>query len=251
MIDSLPSLPGRVASRLEELIASLRAGLGDDLVGVLAYGSAVRGGWDEARSDVDLVIVVRDDGATKLEAIGPALELARFSARIEAMILRDEEIARAADVFPLLYDDIAHASACLVGDNPFAGLTVSPAHRRLRVEQELREVRIRMRRVATDAGHGPGFAGAVQRKLKQLRSPLHALLVMHGVGGDDRFEPVIRAAAAHYRVDAAVLLDAVRAPREAFDALARLVDAALADVDAMDDGLVAGAPRSQRAEAQA
>lgn len=235
MTTTLKGLPERVQARLDELIGALGAQLGDELVGVVAYGSTVRGGYDPERSDVDLIIVVRDDAEKKLEAMGPALELARFAARIEAMLLREDEIPRAADVFPLLYDDIAHASACLVGKNPFEGLPVSAAHRRLRIEQELRELRIRMRRVATDLARGPAFAGALERKLKQLRSPLHALAVAHGKGDDDHLEPVLRAVGGIYDVDVAPLLRAREAPREAWTALARLLDAALADVDAMED----------------
>ena len=45
------------------LIASIRAALGADLVGLYLYGSAVAGGFDEGVSDVDLVAVTRPDAA--------------------------------------------------------------------------------------------------------------------------------------------------------------------------------------------
>lgn len=235
MAEQWSMLPERIHARVDELVRSLKATLGPELIGVVAYGSAVRGDFDPARSDVDLIIVVRDDAEARLEAMGPALALARSSARIEAMILRADEIPLAADVFPLLYDDIAHASRCIAGDNPFEGMTVPAEHRRLRIEQELREARIRMRRVATDMGAGPALAGAVERKLKQLRSPLHALVVAHGATEDDHLGPVLRAAGKLYDTDVAPLFEVREAPREAFVALARLIDLALADVDAALD----------------
>ena len=63
--------------------------------------------------------------------------MARASARIEVMILHRDEIPRAADVFPLLYDDVRSCHAVLHGSDPFAQLVVHDEHRRLRIEQEL------------------------------------------------------------------------------------------------------------------
>jgi predicted nucleotidyltransferase len=229
---SLPALPPAVQKRLDDLRASLLASLGDALESLLVHGSAVRGGYDPARSDVDLVVVVRDDAREKLEAIAPALKLARFSARIEAMILRASEIAGAADVFPLFYDDLARG-AVLHGTNPFAGLALGDEHRRLRIEQELRELRIRLRRVLVDhAGAPEALAGAVERKVKQLRSPLAALLRLQGQPpADDRVETVFRRAAEVFQVEVGPLLAPQAQPLPAHDALAQLLSVTLQAAD--------------------
>src|SRR5690349_18659988 len=146
----LESLTTPVKTRLDELTSTLDSVCGENLVGLVVHGSAVRGGWNESTSDVDLIVVLDDDSEAVLASIGPALELARFSARIESMILTKDEIERSADCFPLLYGDVARTSVTIAGTNPFTELTISDEHRRLRIEQELREIRIRMRRVATD-----------------------------------------------------------------------------------------------------
>src|SRR4051812_14433153 len=106
----LQSLTPPFKRRLDELTASLVATCGKNLIGLIAHGSAVRGGWREASSDIDLICVLDDDSDGVLAAIGPALELARFSARIETMILTAAEIPRSADCFPLLYSDVARSS---------------------------------------------------------------------------------------------------------------------------------------------
>lgn len=220
-----------VQARLDDLTKSLVATCGGNLVALVVHGSAVRGGWRDGVSDVDLVLVLKDDAEAALEAIGPALELARFSARIETMILVASEIDRSADCFPLLYADIARHSLTLAGTSPFEKLVVHDTHKRVRIEQELRELRIRMRRVATDLAGAASFAGAIDRKIKQVRAPLWALLALRGEKVDDDLSSVLAAAGKRYAIDAAPLEAVAKNPKLSFQTLARLLDAALADVD--------------------
>jgi hypothetical protein len=171
-----------------------------------------------------------------LASIGPALELARFSARIESMILTKDEIERSADCFPLLYGDVARTSVTIAGTNPFNGLTISDEHRRLRIEQELREIRIRMRRVATDMAGAANFGGAIERKVKQLRGPLWALLELRDESVDEHLDPVLEGAGKAYGIDIAPLRRTHEEPDAAFTTLAKLLDVALHDVDTWTPG---------------
>jgi predicted nucleotidyltransferase len=233
----IAALPERTRHHLEALQAMLRETLGDRLRALLVYGSVARGGYDAERSDVDLVLVLTDDDRSVLQEIGQALELARHAARIEAILLRADELQRAADVFPLLYDDIRGCSIPLHGDNPFASLEILDEHRRLRIEQELREARIRLRRALVEATGAPRtLAGAVERKLKQLRSPLHALLRLRGVTVDDGRTPVLAACAKRWKLELGALARAREDAPAAHDALVKLLDAAIADVDDNEGG---------------
>jgi predicted nucleotidyltransferase len=227
----LQSLTPSFKRRLDELTASLVATCGKNLIALIVHGSAVRGGWHEASSDIDLICVLEDDSDSVLAAIGPALELARFSARIETMILTAAEIPRSADCFPLLYSDVARSSVTLAGKNPFETLAIGDAHKRVRIEQELREIRIRMRRVATDLVGSVSFGGAVDRKVKQARGPLWALLAFRGETVADTLDAVLVAAGEAYGIDPAPLRRSREDPTAAYTTLGKLLDAALADID--------------------
>ena len=72
----LESLTPAIKTRLDELTATLAELCGKNLVGLVVHGSAVRGGWCEETSDVDLIVVLDDDSEAMLASIGPALELA-------------------------------------------------------------------------------------------------------------------------------------------------------------------------------
>lgn len=226
---------------LDALVAGLRSALADKLVGVLAHGSAVRGGWTEGRSDVDILVILRDGGLATLEAIANPLRIARNSARIECMLLTEAEIPRAADAFPVFYDDVKRHRAIVHGSDPFAKLEIHDEHMRLRVEQELREVQIRLRRAVTDAVGGPdrALAGAIARKVRQVRGPLFALLGLlgkrkEGEARSDGLDDVLRASGEAFDVQVAVLSDPWKKPAEAHKALAELLSRAIDAVDRLE-----------------
>lgn len=232
----LAALSTTTLERLDELKKALVGALGDDLVALVVYGSAARGGYKEGTSDVDLAVVLKSAPREKLEKISNVMQLARYSARIESILLVADEIPRAADVFPLLYDDIQKCHVVLHGTSPFTGLEIADRHRRLRIEQELREAQIRLRRAVVDGlGASNALAGAVLRKAKQVRGPLHALLALKGIVCDDDLATVLAKAAETYGVDAAAVRKAKEDPSKAHDALVALLAKATADVDAMED----------------
>ena len=229
---SLEALPAAARAPLLALKETLDRTEGPNLAALVVYVSAVRGGYEPGASDLDVIVVLHDTSLAHLKAIAEPLLLARYEGRVEAMILKLANIARASDVFPLLYDDVRQRHLLLSGSDPFAGLEIKDEHRRLRVEQELCEARIRMRRAVVDAlGSEANMAGAVARKVKQLRGPLHALLHLKGTHCDDKLAAVLEATGKAYGIDTTPLLKVAAAPEAAHAALRAVLDAAILDVD--------------------
>ena len=236
------ALPSGVRERLAEFTKNLETALAGDLVGILVHGSVVRGEYRPGESDVDVIVVLEKAEFAQLEAIGNALQLARYSARIEAMILVESEIAGASDAFPLLYDEIKQRHILLVGRDPFATVEVHDTHRRLRIEQELREAQIRLRRAVTDAfGAREASGGAVVRTIKQVRAPLHALLALKGIACEPDLPSVVAKIGEIYAVDVTPLRAAREAPDVAHAALVALLTKTIDDVNGMDQPPTGGA----------
>lgn len=224
----------RARDGVEALARAVEEAAGADLASVVVHGSATRGDWVDGKSDLDVIIVLAEERREVLERLAEPLALARAQHRIEAMILVEREIPRAADVFPLFYEDLCAARAVVRGRDPFAAITIAPEHRRLRVEQELRDLRIRLRRAVTDArGDRRYLGGLVERKVKQLRAPLRSLLSLLGVEAGLRLDVVLAKACKRFRVDAADLGRASSDPLRAHDALATLLDRAIETVDTL------------------
>jgi predicted nucleotidyltransferase len=237
----IEGLPASVRERLAEFTKTLETALGDDLVGILVHGSVVRGEYRPGESDVDVIVILEKADFAHLEAIGNAMQLARYSARIEAMILTEVEIAGASDAFPLLYDEIKQRHILLTGRDPFAAVEVHDTHRRLRIEQELREAQIRLRRAVTDAfGAREAIAGAVVRKIKQVRAPLHALLALKGIACAPDLPSVLTKIGETYAIDVAPLRAAREAPDVAHATFVALLTKTIDDVNAMETAPAGG-----------
>ncbi len=236
MTDAL-LLPASVKTALDALVEALRTALGDGLVAVLVFGSVARREYRPGDSDVDVCLVLRATDQASLRAIANPLVLARNSARIEAVILRDDEIGRAADAFPIFYDDIRRAHVTLHGQDPFASLEIAREHKRLRVEQELREAQIRLRRAAVDGLFAErALRGAVTRKLRQLRSPLRALLELQGLEAPDELEALLDVLARRWGLSPGSLLDPRASAAEAHAALVAVLDRGVDEIDRLEGG---------------
>jgi len=228
-------LNAAVRSKVEDFTTQMVTAIGSDLAAVVVHGSSVRGGYREGQSDIDVVVVLERDSRATLEAAGEVLAKARSSYGIEAMIVTSAELGGAADVFPLLYDDLGRESVCVHGGNPFARISVSDAHRRLRIEQELREARIKLRRAASEArGERIVLRRAVWQRLRQVRSPLAALLRLRGTPSSDDLDDVVRRASLLHDLDPAELVGEIEDPFAAYEALCALLDRAIAYVDGLE-----------------
>jgi len=80
-----------------------------------------------------------------------------------------DEVAKAADVFPVKFAHIKEFHILLAGTDPFVDLQVSDAHMRLRVEQELRNLSIRLRKRYTFISEDKVV---VSQALKEVAEPL-------------------------------------------------------------------------------
>ncbi len=228
----LTQLGNRAQNQLAELEKQLTHLLGRNLRALVVHGSAARGDYKEGTSDVDLIVVLTEASAEALRAMSNPLRLASAAARIEAMILVEQEIAHTTDVFPLFYRDIQECHVALHGTSPFANLSIHPEHLRLRIEQELRDSQIRLRRAIVDAPEA--FVGALLRKTKQIRPALRALLQLRGVAVANDVSAVLRAAGSHFGVDASPIFSAKEDPARAYATFVKLLDCAISAVDSME-----------------
>jgi predicted nucleotidyltransferase len=138
--------PADVRSAVELLCRELVEAASQNLVSVILFGGLARGRFRSGRSDVDLVVILRESSAAKLAAIAQPLHRAWRAVRVEPMLLTPLELPRLASLFPTKLLDIQAHHVVLYGDDPFVGLAASPQELRYRVKQELRNLQLRLRR---------------------------------------------------------------------------------------------------------
>ncbi len=149
---------------------AFKQALGQDLVGVLAFGSWAVGEYVEGHSDLNLLVVAKRLDADVLMRLTPvALSLSHPSLTLR--IFNQGELRRFAEAFPLEFQDMAEAHKLLAGEDPFARLDVPSAHLAFEL---LSESRVRLIKFRQKLVQGVGLDDAAARVL--VGSTLAAIL---------------------------------------------------------------------------
>ncbi len=123
---------------LAQLVERLLHAYGRDLRSVVLYGSAAGDDFDEKRSDLNVLCVLRDLGVESLQKAEQTANWWRSLGNPAPLLFAPGEIERATDAFPIEFLDIQQQHRVLHGEDPVAGLTIAPAFHRVQVEHEIR-----------------------------------------------------------------------------------------------------------------
>jgi predicted nucleotidyltransferase len=155
---------------LDRFTADTQAAFGADLAAIVLFGSAAE---DALRptSDINLVVVLRRFDVAAATRLGAAYRLAQAAARLNAMFLRESEIATAAAAFAVKFLDIAARRRVIFGEDPFATLAVPRDAVERRVKQVLLNLELRLREQFVAASDQPE---RLVRALAETAGPLRA-----------------------------------------------------------------------------
>jgi predicted nucleotidyltransferase len=130
---------------LQDWVKELKDELGNNLVSVILYGSAVRGEHVPVRSDVNLMLVFKKLDLKQITRVG-ALMRRKVRRQLPQLVFwTEEELERAWDVFPLEFEDIKENHQCLVGKDPFRKRSIDKKRMRYQIEFELRSKLLNLR----------------------------------------------------------------------------------------------------------
>jgi hypothetical protein len=228
--------PAEIRVALERLCQELIEAASENLVSVTLFGGLARGRFRSGRSDVDLVVVLRDMSAANLAAIAPALRSAWRAVRVEPLLLALREIPRLTTLFPTKLLDIQAHHVVLWGEDPVAGIIASSEEIRHRVEQELRNLGLRLRRrFIAVSDDDQGARQAIGSVVRPLAIQLGWLLRLSGqqLPQDDRTAAIFNLAVSRWKLDGELLteLAALRANDGNVDGALNLFDRLLSTVD--------------------
>jgi hypothetical protein len=223
ILDKLP-VPDPVRAGLRQLTDDMKAAAGSRLAGLILYGGLARGRYYPGRSDINLLVLLKDAGIDTLTAIGPVLHAAWRAWRVEPFLLTPAEIEPAAAAFPTKFLDIQMRHVMLLGDDPFTAMHVPRDHVRLRIGQELCNFSLRLRRRFLGIADDPAeLTQALTEIARPLAVELSSLLTFAGneVPEEAGTAEILHAAATAFKLD-----------DEALAQIAALRQQALTPVDA-------------------
>jgi len=131
---------------LEEFVDRLRFAAEPDLECILLYGSAVRDGFSETYSDLNLLCTFKSLSRETLAKIsGPVQWWSVEHGEHPPLIFATEELQRSADVFAIELLDIKMSHKVLFGESVVRGIDVPLNLHRVELEHELRTLLLKLR----------------------------------------------------------------------------------------------------------
>lgn len=134
-----------VDSKVQPFAEQVAEGAGENLVALLVRGSAARGDFDPKRSDINLVIILREASAQALRPLGSAVAKWIKSGHPPPVIFTEEGWKASTDVFPIEIEDMRQAHRLVRGTDPFDGLETTGDDVRRELEREARGKLIQLR----------------------------------------------------------------------------------------------------------
>src|ERR1700752_1919248 len=114
-----------VHEALKNLVERLHEAARDNLQSVILYGSAARGDFHEAHSDLNVLCVLRSLRAPDLTRVSPVAKWWTTAQHQPApLFFAAEELQQSADVFAIELLDIKESHRVLYGPDAVAGITV-------------------------------------------------------------------------------------------------------------------------------
>jgi len=192
-----------VQQALNGLVEDLRATHGDNLASVVLYGSAAAGDTRELQSDYNLLIALKRITPEDLRlAQAPMREWQRLGHPLP-VYFTVEELADAADVFPIEFHQMANARSVLFGRDPFEFVKLSDANLRHQAEYELRSKLIQLRRYYIPASVSvEKLTDLMSDSLSSFAALFRAVLLLHGQDAPVAKADVVRATARLLKLDA-------------------------------------------------
>jgi len=131
---------------VEQYVADYQAALGDNLVSVVMYGSAVTHEYKPGVSDINTILVVKKNNIPEIQkckAISQRWHKQKISL---PFFMTQDYIAQSLDSYPVEFIDIKSMYKVLFGEDVFANLDIKKNDIRLQCERELKGVALHLRR---------------------------------------------------------------------------------------------------------
>ena len=123
---------------LNEFVDGLKKGWGDRLLSVILYGSAARGEAYTPKSDLNVLVVVKDLSLELLLLIEKTVRHGERKAGIVPIFWTEEELKSSTDIFPVEFLDMIQNHKVLYGADLLRGIQIDTSNLRHQIEFELR-----------------------------------------------------------------------------------------------------------------
>jgi hypothetical protein len=141
----IEGLPDDTQKLLQTYVKDVKGVFGEQLEGMLLYGSAVRGEFLLGRSNLNILLLVSSYDSAVLKQYSALHRRWSKEQIVVPLFLTEEELRTSAEVFPLEFLEIQEHHRVLGGRDPFIGFHVKTDRLREAVVQGLMSNLLRLR----------------------------------------------------------------------------------------------------------
>jgi len=206
----IEGLPDEIQKRLQTYVKDVKGRFGEQLEGMLLYGSAVRGEFLPGRSNLNILLLVSSYDSAVLKQYSALHRQWSKEQIVVPLFMTEEELHISAAVFPLEFLEIQEHHRVLGGCDPFIGFHVKTDRLREAVVQGLMSHLLRLRQRYVEGG-GSDDATTILLPLS-ITSTLPLLRGVQRLLGRpvlSHSDAVIKDVAEQLKLDLQGLLDAV------------------------------------------
>ncbi len=140
------NLPQSIRDGLTTFCEQAQSSLGEDLISLVAFGPLARGDAVAPKvGKVQVMVVMQSIPMEHLDALAPLLQQGREDFGLTVLLLTEQELKTSADVFPIKFLDMKQHHILLGGKDLLSDLEVQQEYLRLRCEQEMKNLSLRLR----------------------------------------------------------------------------------------------------------
>lgn len=150
-----------------------------NLVSLILYGSAARGEFVPAQSDINILVILKDARLEALKSLAKALSAARC-APFRPLVFTEEYLRRSLDVFPIEFLDMKAHHRLLHGEDILKDIDIDLKHLRFQCEQELKEKLIALKSAYLRNQRAPALRGLLIRSFTPVMYLLANVLRLRG-----------------------------------------------------------------------
>lgn len=196
------SLSPKVASALTRYVEDLKIEFGSELASLVLYGDVVRGEGNEARADVNVMVVVKQITSALLKRLAPFSVEAISHHRIKTFLVTTSDIESSNDSFPIKFMDMKESYKVIFGSDPLANLEIKKEHLRLQLEHEVKGMMLRLRHMYLfNPRRKKGVKEILLDSFSLFTHQLRTLLVLKGLEAPLAKSKIVAAARKHLGVD--------------------------------------------------
>jgi len=148
----IEGLSGETQQLLQAYVQAVKGVFGEQLEGMLLYGSAVRGEFLPGRSNLNILLLVSSYDSAVLKQYSALHRQWSKEQIVVPLFLTEEELHMSAAVFPLEFLEIQEHHRVLGGRDPFIGFHVKADRLREAVVQGLTSNLLRLRQRYVEGG---------------------------------------------------------------------------------------------------